>query len=110
MRHFQYSFVLVFVAICAIFVNLAFRLRITSQWRSFLKVDAAILVIYLSWDAWAIHKKNWRFDTHQILNKTLWGGLPVEDVLFFIIVPLMTILTYLALNKIVARLKNGGSR
>ncbi len=110
MRHFEYSYVLLFVALCAIFVNLTFKLRITSMWRTFIKVDIAILAIYLTWDAWAIHKKNWHFDPRQILNNRLWGGIPIEEVLFFIVVPLMTILTYLALSKIVARMKMRASR
>ena len=110
MRHFQYSYVLVFVAACALFVNLTFKLRISSQWRTFIKVDAAILAIYLTWDAWAIHKNNWRFDSHQIFKGRLWGGIPIEEVLFFVIVPLMTILTYLALNKIVRALKKESAK
>ena len=109
MQHFQYSFVLIFVALCAIFVNTFFKLRISSQLKTFLKVDAVVLAIYLTWDAWAIHKRNWSFDPDQISKISLPGGIPLEEVAFFVIVPLMTILTYLALFKIVSRFKRGAT-
>ena len=41
-----------------------------------------------------------QFDSNQILGIMLLGKLPIEEVLFFIIVPLMTVLTYLALTKL----------
>lgn len=100
MAHYHYALVLLFVAICAVGVNLGFRLRITHLWRVFLATDAAILLIYTAWDIWAVENHNWRFDSSQILGLRIFAGLPIEEILFFIVVPLMTVLTYLALSKI----------
>ena len=100
MAHYHYALVLLFVAICAVSVNLGFRLRITHLWRIFLATDAAILLIYTAWDIWAVENHNWRFDSAQILGLRIFAGLPIEEILFFIVVPLMTVLTYLALSKI----------
>ena len=60
----------------------------------------AILVIYLIWDYWAITKKNWYFDESQILGVKIFGIIPIEEILFFMIVPLTSLLTYLALKKL----------
>jgi len=98
--HFHYAVVLLFVAICAIGVNVGFRLRITHLWRVFLATDAAILLIYTAWDIWAVENHNWRFDSAQILGLRIFAGLPIEEILFFVIVPLITVLTYLALSKL----------
>ena len=38
----------------------------------------------------------------------LFDKLPIEEVLFFIIVPLMTVLTYLALVKLTGLVKSNG--
>ena len=100
MAHYHYALVLLFVAICAVGVNLGFRLRITHLWRVFLATDAAILLIYTAWDIWAVENHNWRFDSAQILGLRIFAGLPIEEILFFIVVPLMTVLTYLALSRI----------
>ena len=100
MSQLHYLGVLLFIAFCAAGVTLAFKIRITNFWRIFLLTDASILVIYLAWDIWAILKKNWYFDKSQILNIYLIPKVPIEEVLFFIIVPLITVLTYTALSKL----------
>jgi lycopene cyclase domain-containing protein len=107
---FYYSYVLLFIALCAVGVNFAFHLRITRSWRIFLATDAAVLALYSAWDIYAVKHHNWRFDPHQILGLTILGTLPIEEILFFIIVPLMTILSYLALSKLFPKLAVGDKR
>ncbi len=96
----HYLLVLAFIAFCAIGVNFGFRLQIFRRLKQFLFTDALILVVYLLWDGWAVNKGSWFFDPSQILGTKFFGKLPVEEVLFFIIVPLMAVLTYLALSKL----------
>ena len=105
MAQFHYLFVLGFIAFCAIAVPLAFRIRIPRFWRNFLFADLSILAIYLNWDYWAIRKNNWDFDKEQILGFYLFGIIPLEEVLFFIIVPLMTVIVYVTLLKIIKFIK-----
>ncbi len=100
MNHLHYSFVLIFIFICAIGVNLFFRIHIAQYWRTLLATDASILLLYLIWDTWAVENGNWYFDSNQILNVNIFGKLPIEEILFFILVPIMAIITYKALLKI----------
>ena len=100
MENLHYSYVLIFVSICAVGVNFAFKLQFSKKLKLFLFTDALILFIYLIWDFWAVSKGSWFFDSNQILGIMLFGKLPIEEVLFFIIVPMMSILTYLALTKL----------
>jgi lycopene cyclase domain-containing protein len=96
----HYSYVLFFIGICAIGVNFGFKLQFSKKLKLFLLTDALILFVYLIWDFWAVSKGSWFFDSNQILGIMLFGKLPIEELLFFIIVPLMTVLTYLALTKL----------
>ena len=100
MENLHYAYVLIFIAICAVGVNFGFKLQFARKLKLFLIADSLILVIYLIWDFWAVSKGSWFFDSNQILGIMLLGKLPIEEVLFFIIVPLMTVLTYLALTKL----------
>ena len=100
MENLYYAYVLIFIAICAVGVNFGFKLQFARKLKLFLLADSLILVIYLIWDFWAVSKGSWFFDSNQILGIMLLGKLPIEEVLFFIIVPLMTVLTYLALTKL----------
>jgi lycopene cyclase domain-containing protein len=89
-------------------VNFGFQLKISKKLKLFLFTDLLILVIYLIWDFWAVSKGSWFFDSNQILGIMLFDKLPIEEVLFFIIVPLMTVLSYLALIKLTGLVKSTG--
>ncbi len=100
MAHLSYLAVLAFVAVCAFGINLGFRLQIGKHWRELVVTQIAIIIIYLSWDTWAIARKSWFFDARQILNITVLPKVPLEELLFFVVVPVTTILSYQALLKI----------
>lgn len=100
MENAHYSYVLLFITLCAIFVTLTFKIRVPNFWRVFFLTDVVVLLVYLAWDFWAISRRNWYFDQDQILGIYLFAKIPIEEMLFFIIVPLMTIITYLALQKL----------
>ncbi|MBC7464310.1 MAG: lycopene cyclase domain-containing protein [Actinobacteria bacterium] len=89
-----------FIAICAMGVNFGFRLHILKSWRVLILTQVSILAIFLSWDYWAISSKHWYFDAKQILNFYVFPSVPIEEVLFFMVVPLVTILSYLSLLKL----------
>jgi lycopene cyclase domain-containing protein len=96
----HYLYVLLFISACAVFVTALFRIRTPGFWRSFFITDCAVLTVYLAWDFWAVTRGSWSFDPNQILGIVILNKLPIEEILFFIIVPLMTVLTYLALAKL----------
>lgn len=50
--------------------------------------------LFLIWDGYAIARGHWFFDRAQILG--IYGpfGIPLEEYLFFIVVPLAVILTF----------------
>jgi lycopene cyclase domain-containing protein len=98
--HFHYLLVLAFIGACAVGVNTGFRLGFSKKIKQFLLMDALIVLIYLAWDIWAVIKKSWYFDSNQIIGINLFSRLPIEEILFFVIVPLMGVLTYLARLKI----------
>jgi lycopene cyclase domain-containing protein len=109
-NHFSYLLVIAFIALCALGVNFGFRLKLGKYWRELLQTEIAILAIYLTWDTWAIAKKSWFFDRHQIVNVDVLPKVPLEELLFFLVVPVMTVLTYKALLKLTKWKSPGESR
>jgi len=99
--HFTYLAVLAFIAVCAIVVNFLFRIRISRQWKTFLQVDLIIIALYGTWDIWAAARKAWYFDDRQVIGIKLFWLLPIEEILFFILVPLMVLISIQSLEKIV---------
>mgnify|MGYP006267775881 CR=1 FL=1 len=99
----HYLMVLAFVFVCAVFIVFVFRVLDKRKLKIFLITDVCILIIYLIWDYWAITRGSWYFDQKQILNLLIFRKIPVEEILFFIIVPFVTVLTYLSLQKLLAK-------
>jgi lycopene cyclase domain-containing protein len=52
-----------------------------------------ISLLFLFWDAYAIARGHWFFDRSQILGIFGPFQIPLEEYLFFIVVPLAAILT-----------------
>jgi len=100
MSHLHYLGVLLFIGLCGIGVNFGFKSGLTKRWQIFFATDLGILIVYLAWDSWAIHKHNWFFDAKQIIGAHLFNHIPIEEILFFVVVPFTTVATFLALKKL----------
>jgi lycopene cyclase domain-containing protein len=57
-------------------------------------------IIFLLWDSYAITKGHWHFDPAQILGIYGPGHIPLEEYLFFLIVPIAAIMTIEAVVKV----------
>ncbi len=70
-----------------------FRLTVLHQPRRLLLTIVAAGSPFLVWDLAATHAGHWRFDPAQTLP---WRvvGLPLEEIAFFVVIPLVTVLTY----------------
>ena len=86
----------------------AFRLRVLRQPRRLLLTVAAAGTPFLLWDLYATSVGHWRFDPAQTLPGRVLG-LPLEEVAFFVVIPLVTVLTYEAVT-VVRRPRERGGR
>ena len=59
-----------------------------------------ISTLFLIWDAYAISKGHWFFDREQMLGIIGPLNIPLEEYLFFIIVPLAAIMTIEAVTTV----------
>lgn len=71
----------------------ALRLTVLHQPRRLLLTIAAAGTPFLVWDLAATHAGHWRFDPEQTLPWRV-AGLPLEEIAFFVVIPLVTVLTY----------------
>jgi lycopene cyclase domain-containing protein len=62
---------------------------------------AAILpvaAVFVLWDVIAVAAGVWWFNPSYVIGWILPGGLPLEEILFFIVIPLCGLLTYSAVD------------
>ena len=71
--------------------------------RRFKRVVLSILpvsIFFLIWDAYAIEKGHWFFDEKQMIGVVGPFDIPLEEFLFFIVVPLAAIMTIEAVSTV----------
>ena len=59
-----------------------------------------ISTLFLIWDAYAISKGHWYFDREQMLGIVGPLNIPLEEYLFFIVVPMAALLTIEAVTTV----------
>ena len=72
------------------------------------RVAAAILpvaAIFVVWDIVAIASHIWTYNPRYVTGIQLPGSLPIEELLFFVVVPLCGLLTYNAVESLLLRLR-----
>lgn len=70
----------------------AFRLDVLRQPRRLLLTVLAAGTPFLLWDLGATAAGHWHFDDAQTLPWRV-GGLPLEEIAFFVVIPLVSVLT-----------------
>jgi lycopene cyclase domain-containing protein len=63
------------------------------RWRRLLVTIVPVAVVFAVWDLLEIRANTWHYDSSYLIGVTLPGRLPLEEVLFFVVVPLCAVLT-----------------
>jgi len=98
--HLAYVGVLAFILIGTGWLEIAMRTRVYSKWRRLLLSIAPVVVVFSAWDLYAIAQGHWTFDWAHVTGVVFPGGLPLDEVLFFVIVPIAAILTLEAVRSV----------
>ncbi len=100
MRHLTYLFVLAGCLLAALPLEIVLGLRVRTQWRRLLLTLVPVIVVFVGWDCYAIARHHWSYDRAQTAGVLLPGRLPLEEFLFFVVVPLCAVLTFEAVRKV----------
>lgn len=98
----SYVAMLVFCLIGTIPLELLFGLGVLRQVRRLALTIVLAAGPFLLWDLWATEVGHWRFDPEQTLSWRV-AGIPLEEVGFFVVIPLAAILTYEAVRTLRGR-------
>ena len=92
MTHWSYVAMLVFCLAGTLPLVPAFRLRVLRQPVRLLLTILLAGTPFLLWDLYATSAGHWRFDPDQTLPWRV-AELPLEEVAFFVVIPLVAVLT-----------------
>lgn len=107
MRHYTYFAAMGFTLLGSIWLEIFLKVAVLRRIRRLLISVLPVGLAFVLWDRFAITQGHWSFDSAQVLNIGRIWGLPLEEYLFFIFVPLAATLTIEAVRKVNTHWKVG---
>jgi lycopene cyclase domain-containing protein len=100
MLRYSYLGVLAFCFVGTLWLELFLRVNVYRRWRRLLLALAPTVTIFVAWDLLAIAAGHWSYDPRQLVGVLLPGRLPLEELLFFLVVPACGILAFEAVRAV----------
>jgi lycopene cyclase domain-containing protein len=75
------------------------RTRVYARWRRLVLALVPTVVVFTAWDLYAIHHHQWCYERRWTTGVVLPGRLPIEELLFFVVIPTCAILTLEAVRR-----------
>ena len=104
MRSLIYLGVLLGCLVCAGWLEPVLKVGVLARRRRVMRTIALVAVPFLIIDVAAVLAGWWWFDTDAVVGAILPGGIPVEEVLFSVVVPVCAILGFEAVRTVLRRL------
>ena len=99
MLKFAYFAMLVFVVLGSFWLELLLKVGVLRRIRRAALSIIPTALAFLTWDYYAVAAGHWWFDEKQVVGIFAPGGIPLEEFLFFIVVPLAALMTIEAVRR-----------
>jgi lycopene beta-cyclase len=94
----QYLAVLAGCLLVTLPLELVFGARVYRQPRRLVRALAPAVAVFVAWDVVAIDRGHWWYNARYVTGWRLLGALPVEELAFFVAIPICALLTYEAVK------------
>jgi lycopene cyclase domain-containing protein len=98
----RFQYLLLMGACLAITLPLEFVLgaRVWRRPRRLVRALWIPVAIFVAWDLFAISREHWDYNPRYVTGWELPGNLPIEELVFFIVIPICSLLTYEAVGRV----------
>lgn len=107
MAHAQYLILLGLCLLVTLPLELVLGVRVYRSPRRLLCTLVPVAVVFIAWDLLGIARGHWNYDPASI-SGILLGPLPLEELLFFLVIPVCGLLTYEAVGRVGELLRGRG--
>lgn len=102
----RWQYLLVLGACLAVTAPLeAFGPGVYRQLRRLVTAVFPVAVVFLIWDEIAVAARVWDYNGRYITGLDIPFHVPIEELLFFVVIPICALLTYNAVSTILARVR-----
>jgi lycopene cyclase domain-containing protein len=98
MRHLAYLGVLAGCLVSAIWLEPVLKVNVLRRFRRLVLTLIPVVIVFVLWDVAAIAAGHWTFDPEQTTGILLPGALPLDELMFFLVVPICAILGFEAVR------------
>ena len=93
MRHATYLLILLGCLLGTLPLEVFLGVRVYARWRRLAVALLPAVLAFGAWDVAAIAAGWWHYDARYLVGVTLPGRLPLEELLFFVVIPVCAVLT-----------------
>jgi lycopene cyclase domain-containing protein len=98
-RHVVYLAILAACVLGTLPLEFLLHTGVYARWRRLTITLLPVVVVFVAWDLLAIAPHTWHYDRRYLVGAYLPGHLPVEELLFFLVVPTCAVLTLEAVRR-----------
>jgi lycopene cyclase domain-containing protein len=98
--HLAYLGVLAVVLVGAGWLEPVLGVRVWRRPLRLLLTLLPVVVVFYAWDWYAVAHGQWTFAAARIVGVLLPGRVPLEELLFFVVVPVASVLTWEAVRRV----------
>lgn len=80
-------------------LELLFSARVYRRWKLLLGALIPVILFFSLWDIFAIARDHWTYN-QQFVTGIHIGNLPLEELVFFIVIPICALLSYEAVGTV----------
>lgn len=95
----EYALILLGCFLVTLPLDLVWRLHVYARWRLLLRVAFVVVPVFVVADALLVRRGWWHYNPRFVLPPRLLG-LPLEEIAFFVVVPLAAILTWEVVHRV----------
>jgi lycopene cyclase domain-containing protein len=103
--HGQYLILLALCVLITLPLEFVFAARVYRRPLRLLAALLPVVVIFSVWDVVGIVRGHWSYNPRFVTGAELFGVMPVEELLFFIVVPICGLLTYSSVGRVLTALR-----
>lgn len=94
MDRYQYLLLMAGCAALTLPLEFVFRARVYRRVGRLARALWLPALTFVVWDSVAIHRGHWRFNPRYVTGWTIPDGVPVEELAFFVVIPVCALLSF----------------
>jgi len=91
---------LAFTVVGSFWLEFIFKVGVLRRLKRAVLSISPTAIVFLIWDYYAVSNGHWFFDPKQVVGIYGFAGIPLEEFLFFIVVPLAALMTIEAVRAV----------